>query len=440
MSGMGGRLRDILFARKSKPLCSRGGIRPILPAMERQPEPGEMDKVKDQYEAFPYPERDPEEERKRLITGSPSLPQELDHFVFGGQRDWSRPLRVLVAGGGTGDGLIQLTALLTRYGRRYEAVYVDLSAASREIAEARARVRGLEGITFVTGSLLDAPGLGQFDYIDCCGVLHHLPDPDAGFRALRQALAPGGGMGFMVYAPYGRSGVYPLQEAFAALLGDLPPEARLRAARRIFERVPEGHPFKCNPNLNDHRNGDAGFYDLLLHSQDRAYEVGDLLDTLARTGWALSGFTVPALYDLSRLAERPEGMDERQAMALAEKLNGTIRTHTGYAVAGEEARPPASGRNRGLVPYLKGMQPGQLARAVAGGQGVSLGAGGLTERVSLPRESAPLIAAIDGRRSLSEIAAAARLDPIRFGALWAKIEAGLGPWGMLLYSSVLRGA
>ena len=29
-----------------------------------------MSKVREQYEAFPYPERDPEEERKRLITGS----------------------------------------------------------------------------------------------------------------------------------------------------------------------------------------------------------------------------------------------------------------------------------------------------------------------------------------------------------------------------------
>ena len=82
----------------------------------------------------------PEEERKRLITGSPSLPQEVDHFVFGGQRDWSKRLRVLVAGGGTGDGLIQLTTLLTQYVKAYEAVYVDLSEASRRVAEARARL------------------------------------------------------------------------------------------------------------------------------------------------------------------------------------------------------------------------------------------------------------------------------------------------------------
>ncbi|MCZ7676907.1 MAG: methyltransferase [Roseovarius sp.] len=54
-----------------------------------------MDSVRDQYEAFPYPERDPGDERKRLVTGSPSLPQEIDHFVYGGRRDWSQPLRIL---------------------------------------------------------------------------------------------------------------------------------------------------------------------------------------------------------------------------------------------------------------------------------------------------------------------------------------------------------
>ena len=166
-----------------------------------------MNEVAEQYEAYPYPERDPADERKRLITGSPSHPLEIDHFVYGGMRDWAQPLRALVAGGGTGDALIQMAAVLTSAGRPYEITYLDLSQASRKVAEARAEVRGLKGIKFVTGSLLDAPELGQFDYIDCCGVLHHLPDPQEGFDALGRALAPTGGMGLMVYAPYGRSGV-----------------------------------------------------------------------------------------------------------------------------------------------------------------------------------------------------------------------------------------
>ena len=70
------------------------------------------DEMRAKYEAYPYPERDPADERKRLITGSPSWPHEMDHWLWGGVRDWSKPLRVLVAGGGTGDGLIQLATLM----------------------------------------------------------------------------------------------------------------------------------------------------------------------------------------------------------------------------------------------------------------------------------------------------------------------------------------
>ncbi|QFT94015.1 hypothetical protein FIU86_14290 [Roseovarius sp. THAF9] len=395
-----------------------------------------MNTVRDQYEAYPYPERDPRDEKKRLILGSPSLPQEIDHYVFGGQRDWSQPLRILVAGGGTGDGLIQVTALLTQYGKPYEATYIDLSTASRKVAEARAKTRGLKSITFVTGSLLDAPDHGPFDYIDCCGVLHHLPDPDAGFSALRAALAPDGGMGFMVYAPYGRSGVYPLQEAFTALYGEKPPKDRLKAAKHIVDGLPEGHPFKSNPNLNDHKSGDAGFYDLLLHSTDRAYDVQSLAETLDRTGWSFAGFTVPILYDLARLAPVPDGMSPVEAMAVAEKLNGTIRTHTGYAT--DTPRPTASGKTRTLVPHIKGLQAPQLARAVAQGQTPALDTDGIKGKLALPKQAAPVIAAIDGRRNLQEIAAQTGLDPISFGGLWTQVEKALLPWGLLIYSNVLR--
>ena len=52
----------------------------------------------------------------------------------------------------------------------------------------------------------------SFDQIVCTGVLHHLADPDAGLRALRSVLKPDGAMHLMVYAPYGRTGIYMLQD------------------------------------------------------------------------------------------------------------------------------------------------------------------------------------------------------------------------------------
>ncbi|MBV7395776.1 class I SAM-dependent methyltransferase [Mameliella sediminis] len=394
-----------------------------------------MVSVKEQYESYPYPERRPEDEKKRLISGSPSHPLEIDHYLFGGQRDWSKPLKVLVAGGGTGDALIQIAQMMTSAGAPYEITYVDLSTASREVAEARAKVRGLTGITFVTGSLLDAAKLGQFDYIDCCGVLHHLPDPDAGFAALRAAVAPGGGMGFMVYAPYGRAGIYQLQEAFGTLFDGMAPQARLAKAKKIVGGLHKGHPFAANGNVTDHKQSDAGFYDLLLHGQDTPFDIPRLLTTLENTGWKLQSLLPPGLYDLARITDRPKGMDDATAMALAEKLRGTMKKHLGYLVPSDEDRPIARGSRQSLVPRSPTPDMRRPAQAVAQGRPLPITLKEADVQIKLPRECAPLLAAIDNRRTIAQIQQVTKLDPLRFGDLWGRVERELTAWGLLHYSS-----
>ena len=188
-----------------------------------------MDEVRAQYEALPYPPRDPRDEAIRLITGTPSHVLEINHYLFSGRLNFARPFRALVAGGGTGDACIMLAQQLADRRCPGEVVYLDISTASRQICEGRAKARGLRNINFLTGSLLDLPSMpiGQFDYIDCTGVLHHLPDPAAGMRALASVLNPDGGMGVMLYGEYGRSGVYPLQE----LLQTLAPRSMLCSRR-----------------------------------------------------------------------------------------------------------------------------------------------------------------------------------------------------------------
>ena len=40
------------------------------------------DPVRAQYEAYPYPPRDPRDEAKRMIVGSPSHLREVDHWIL----------------------------------------------------------------------------------------------------------------------------------------------------------------------------------------------------------------------------------------------------------------------------------------------------------------------------------------------------------------------
>jgi len=396
------------------------------------------DTVTDQYDAFPYPARDPKDEAKRLVIGSPSHPVEIDHHLFSGSRDWSKPFRVLVAGGGTGDALVQLAQILTTAKRPYEITYLDLSAAAREVAEARIAARGLSGVAFVRGDLTTASDLGPFDYIDCCGVLHHLPDPAKGLSALAAALDPRGGLGFMVYAPYGRSGVYPVQEAFAALAPDAIPKDRLALAKAVLPTLPEQHPFRRNGLLGDHMQSDAGLYDLLLHQQDQPFTIDAWKSALHAAGFGEPSMITPALYDLGMITPVPEAMDKLTSMAVAEKLRGTIRKHVGYATLKGQERAPAGPLTLAEVPHISGNTK-EMAQAISKGATLKFTAQGVVFNLKIPQSGAAIIGRIDGRRSLADIAKGAKLDPIAFQRVWDKLHEPLTKVGVLTYSRLYRG-
>ena len=397
--------------------------------------------IQEHYDTYPYPARDPRDEQKRLITGSPSNPMEMDHHVFHGQRDWAKPLRALFAGGGTGDGLIQLAQMLTDAGRPYEITYIDLSKTARGIAEERAKLRGLKDITFVTGSLLDAPDYGPFDYIDCCGVLHHLPEPQAGFDALAKALAPKGGLGFMVYAPYGRSGVYPLQEAFGVLSTGMTAKERLDFGKSVFQKIPQNHEFKRNTLVGDHEDGDAGFYDLLLHSQDIACSVRDVADYLDAAGLELANFTQPAMYALDGLLPsdfvRPDGLGRIDEMYLAEKLRGNMKTHIGYAmklgdVVNVDPVDPV------VIPHFIGEDPKKVEAFILQRGGFPVAINGQKLGLGMSPQAARLLGAIDGVSNVGALQEKSGLDVAEFNEAWTKLSDLLCGYGLMLYSGSNR--
>jgi SAM-dependent methyltransferase len=397
--------------------------------------------VQEQYEAYPYPARDPADEAKRLIAGSPSHPAEIDHYLFAGKRDWTKPFRVLVAGGGTGDSLIMLGTLLEKAGVPTEIIYLDLSKSARKIAEARAAARKLNSITFVTGDLRDAGKHGSFDYIDCCGVLHHLPTPQEGFDALAAALRPDGGIGAMVYAPYGRTGVYPLQEAFGTLFKADSPQEKLALARNVMTQLPKSQWFTQNKFVGDHETGDAGFYDLLLHSQDTPFTVKEVHNACDKAGLQIISFIEPILYDPAQylpatpdITERLSALDDIAKAHLAEQLSGAIKTHVFYACKKGRGGTQADPADMSLHPRLYGISPRQLAREIATKGVLTATFNGVAHKTSFAKSAAPLAVLIDGR-PLKDIAAAAKLDPLVFNQAWQSLHRGLTGLNALRYST-----
>lgn len=365
-----------------------------------------------QYEAYPYPQRDPRDEAKRLVVGSPSHLREVDHWIFGARRPAATPLNALVAGGGSGDATVMLAQQMTSAGRAGRVTWLDRSAAARKVAGARVAARRLENVAFEEGSILDLPtsGLGPFDYIDCCGVLHHLPDPLEGLRALVSVLAPGGGVGLMVYAPHGRTGVYMLQDALRLIApADEAPAARVDVAKRLWKQVPETAWLRRNPWITDHINGgDAGIYDLLLNPRDVAFSVPALAALVDAAGLEIRCLLEPFRYDpdsfLSdpRLRERTARLDAVQRAALAEAAAGNMGIHIAYCVRkGEAVLPDWSAP--AAVPVLRELDAQRFAAGIPADGILRVTADGLVVPVALPRLAAAIISRVDGKRSLGEI-------------------------------------
>lgn len=371
-------------------------------------------RVQSQYEAYPYPERNPADEKKRLITGSPSNLAEVNHYVFGGRCDLSQPLNVLVAGGGTGDAAIQMAQQMTDAGVPGEVVHLDQSEPSQTIARERAAMRGLENIRFIRASLLDVADIapGPWDYIDCCGVLHHLQDPDAGLAALTGVLAPGGGIGVMVYGALGRTGVYHVQDMMRALA---PPDAsedkdRVALTQRLVDNLPPTAWLNRNGLMRDHQEGgDAGIYDLFLHARDRAYRVPDVLELVDAAKLRLVAFIEPYRYDPLLLVRDPQlkkalaGLGPHEQAAFAELYLGNIKQHVFYAVRADNPVAPPLADTPAAIPTLVGLTPAEAAKQLPVGGKITVAMEGHKIDMPVPALARAMVALCDGRRDLAAI-------------------------------------
>ena len=384
-----------------------------------------------QYEAYPYPQRDAKDEAKRLVVGSPSHLREIDWWVFGATRPRALPLRALVAGGGTGDAAIMLATQMVRCDQPGTVTYLDRSEAAQRIARARAAARGLDNIVWESASLLElsAAGLEPFDYIDCCGVLHHLPDPAEGLAALLSVLAPGGGLGLMVYAPHGRTGVYMVQDALRLLAPpEEPPAVRLDTAKRVMRHLPESNWLRFNRNFADHlTGGDAGLYDLVLNPRDRAFDIPALFGLLHGAGLAVTALMEPLRYDPAtwlpdpKLRARAAALDPVQRAALAEALTANMSTHVVYCVRASEPRLAADPMDDAAVPVAREMPAAELARAIRPDGTLSFLFDGLAVPVALPPLAGAILGQIDGVRPVGEIAsrlAGRGIDRAAFARAW----------------------
>ncbi len=381
------------------------------------------DAVQGHYDAYPYPPRNPDDERTRIENCWHDFLELINHYCFKGRQNFAGPFRVLVAGGGTGDQTIWLAEQF-RFNRGAEIVHLDISAKAMDIAKRRAEVRRLTNITWVCQSVLGLPpSLGRFDYITCEGVLHHLEDPPAGLRALNAVLNDGGAMMLMVYGTYGRTGVYQIQELMRRLGEPRDTvQARVDETKAILDHLPKTNWFKRGEDIiGDHKElGDAGVADLFLHPQDRSYTVDQLYDLVEGCGLKVielidqgrAQYMAESFLRHAGLLNKIRKLPRRQQQAIAELLAGNLNRHNCY-VARDSDRI-ASPDDLKNVPFYFLTHPGDIAAWMDQhpGQNVSVTSTLYQSPVLIRTEqyTKHLFKYLDGERSLKEIFDEVRRD------------------------------
>jgi SAM-dependent methyltransferase len=257
-----------------------------------------VEAVRAQYEASPYPRW-----RDATIRKAVSFSAEMRNW-FPGLADVSdaHPVRILVAGCGTG-----FHPIVTAAGYEgAEVTAIDISHASLAYAARQAVRHGIANIRFVHGDLLRAGQLGEeFDIAEAVGVLHHMPDPGAGLRALASVVRPGGFLNLGVYSRRGRLKLVPaarVVEAWCAREDDL---ATLRAARAHLIESGREEWLEASQSIDFYCT--SGFRDLLAHTHEILYTPRDLSALIGSAGLELLGFrNVKAGSRSAYLAEHPD--------------------------------------------------------------------------------------------------------------------------------------
>jgi 2-polyprenyl-3-methyl-5-hydroxy-6-metoxy-1,4-benzoquinol methylase len=363
------------------------------------------------YESHPYPAPLHDLDRHRELYRNPDRRRAWSLLLWPAEKPRANR-EILVAGCGTSQAAIHA---LREPDARITAI--DISEASLRHTRGLQRKYGLQNLDLHRLAIQDVGQLGRtFDQIVCTGVLHHLPDPDIGLRSLRGVLAPNGAMHLMVYAAYGRAGIYMMQE-YCRLLGVGAREDELRNLGATIGALSADHPIAgVARRTKDFTYPDA-LADALLHPQDRAYTVPQLYAWLERCGlkfgrWAEQAPYLPQCGAIARMphAVRLAALSPPLQHAAVELLRGTMTRHSFIAYRDDRAgaNQPITFEGGAWRDFIPLRLPWTLCirdRVPPGFSAVLINRAHTFPDLAFPIDASQLriFAAIDGNRSIDDI-------------------------------------
>ena len=265
-----------------------------------------------------------------------------------GIKPTTEKVRILDAGCGTGSG----TDYLILHNPEADIVAIDLSEKALAVAEERCTKSGVlanhQGkIEFKQLTIEDVVTLPEeFDFINCVGVLHHLPDPVVGIQALASKLAAGGLLHIFVYGELGRWEIQLMQKAIALLQGNKKGDYvdGVKVGRELFANLPENNRIvkREKERWAWENTRDESFADMYVHPQEVDYNIDTLFEFMDTSGLEFVSFSNPQFWDLKRLIgncpdllARADKLTEKERYRLIELLDPEVSHYEFFL-----AKPP----------------------------------------------------------------------------------------------------
>ncbi|MGI9374262.1 MAG: class I SAM-dependent methyltransferase [Hyphomicrobiales bacterium] len=286
-------------------------------------------KVEAFYDEHPYPPPVDDLDRYKKAWDN-SLRRRADFHLFWPDKQFRDNHKILVAGCGTSQA--------AKYAIRSPNAQITGIDVSKQSIEHTVKLKNkydLKNIQVRQLSLEQVAKLdNEFDLIVCTGVLHHLIDPDSGLSALSKCLAPQGAMHLMVYAPFGRTGIYILQD-YCRRLKIGTSSAEIQDLIASLRALPPDHPLvpllKKSPDFRD----ESALADALLHPQDRSYTVDEFFNFIERAGLQFSRWIRQAPYSphCGGITQVPHAsslaqLSEKEQYAAMELFRGNMLLHS----------------------------------------------------------------------------------------------------------------
>ena len=368
-------------------------------------------RVRDFYDRYPYPPPVDDLDKYRRLWQDHQR-RRADYHLFWPDRPYREDRSILVAGCGTSQA--------AKHALRWPSAQVtgiDLSPTSVRHTEALKQKYDLDNLQVRQLPIEQTGDLEMsFDQVVCTGVLHHLADPGAGLEALRRVLKPDGSMHLMVYAPYGRAGIYLLQD-YCRRIGVRPSDREIQDLVAALRALPQGHPLVHLLREAPDFQNEAALADALLHPQDRAYSVPQLLGLIRRAGLDFGRWLrqAPYLPQCGAIAGTPHAprlnaLPAEEQYAAMELFRGTMARHSSIVYRSD--RPEQNGSVRFDDGTWHSFVPIRLPRTISVQERLPPGAAAVLINQShtypdlylpIDERQVQLFDAIDGKRTVAEI-------------------------------------